>query len=118
MATKKAPGRLRPAEPGDVSDLSGSNVAEIKGLPANSQVAIDTDTIRLCRVIIAARDAGASLRGLARCLGWSKSSLHRYLSQMDQLEALDPAFSKAIREGLVPSGTDDRPVAALDEAAP
>lgn len=69
----------------------------------------DDRFIRMCRVILAARAAGGSLRAIARMLGLSKSGLHRLLSHMGQLEALDPLFSKAIRDELVPNGTADSP---------
>jgi transposase-like protein len=61
--------------------------------------------IQFFSVILTARQQGASIRSLARLFGLSKSTMHRLLSQMGQLECLDPDFAKAIREDTVPNGT-------------
>ena len=58
----------------------------------------DPGTIAVYRVMVRLRELGGSIRHMAQSFGVSKSTMHRRLSQISQLERLDPEFSKAIRE--------------------
>jgi hypothetical protein len=74
---------------------------------------LDSQIITYFRTLKTMRRAGGSIRAIAKTFGESKSAMHRTLSQMGQLERLDPDFYAAINDSPVPNrdnewnGTDD-----------
>ena len=67
---------------------------------------IDREVITIARLAKLLRAQGASIRAIAKAFGWSKSTTHRFLSQVEQLERLDPQFFEATNHPLVPNGTE------------